>query len=69
MSKIHVEGLSIKFRIYRDRSPSIKDFFVNFFNRKSHNSFSDFWAIKNITLDINSGRYWHGFAFGVIWPS
>ena len=55
MSKIHVEGLSIKFRIYRDRSPSIKDFFVNFFNRKSHNSFSDFWAIKNISLDINSG--------------
>jgi ABC-type polysaccharide/polyol phosphate transport system ATPase subunit len=55
MSKIHVESLSIKFRIYRDRAPSIKDFFVNFFKHKIYNSFSDFWAIKDVSLDINAG--------------
>lgn len=55
MSRITVKDLSIRFRIYRDRSPSIKDYFVNFFKHKLHNSFSDFWAVKNISLEINSG--------------
>jgi ABC-type polysaccharide/polyol phosphate transport system ATPase subunit len=55
MSSIHVEDLSIKFRIYHDRSPSIKDYFVNFFKRKGQAAFSDFWAIKNISLDIKAG--------------
>jgi ABC-type polysaccharide/polyol phosphate transport system ATPase subunit len=55
MSSIYVKDLSIKFRIYRDRTPSIKDYFVNFFKPKTHSSFSDFWAIKNITINLNPG--------------
>jgi ABC-type polysaccharide/polyol phosphate transport system ATPase subunit len=55
MSSIHVKDLSIKFRIYHDRWPSIKDYFVNFFKRKEHAVFSDFWAVKNVSLDIKAG--------------
>ena len=55
MSSIHVENLSIKFRIYHDRSPSLKDYFANLFKRKTPTAYSDFWAIKNFSLDINAG--------------
>lgn len=56
MSSIHVENLSIKFRIYHDRSPSLKDYFANFFKRHSTPSFSDFWAVKDITFDVKAGE-------------
>lgn len=54
MSKISVENVSVKFRIYHDRSPSLKDHFANFLKRKS-NGYSDFWAVKNISFDLESG--------------
>lgn len=55
MSSIRVENLSIKFRIYHDRSPSLKDYFANFFKRKSQAAYSDFFAVKNISLQIKAG--------------
>lgn len=55
MSSIHVENLSIKFRIYHDRSPSLKDYFANLFKRNNQAAYSDFWAIKDISLGINAG--------------
>lgn len=55
MSNIHVENLSIKFRIYHDRSPSLKSAFANIFNRNSPSSISDFWAVKNVSFDIKAG--------------
>lgn len=55
MSSICVEGLSIKFRIYHDRSPSLKDYFANIFKRRSETSYSDFWAIKNVTFTVSAG--------------
>jgi len=56
MSSIHVEDLSIKFRIYHDRSPSLKSYFSNFFKRNGPPSFSDFWAVKGISFDIKAGE-------------
>jgi len=56
MSSIHVENLSIKFRIYHDRSPSLKGFFANFFKRNRIAAYSDFWAIKDISFDIKAGE-------------
>ncbi|HPB90608.1 MAG TPA: ABC transporter ATP-binding protein [Rugosibacter sp.] len=56
MSSIHVEDLSIKFRIYHDRSPSLKSYFSNFFKRNGPSSFSDFWAVKGISFDIKAGE-------------
>lgn len=55
MSSIRVENLSIKFRIYHDRSPSLKDSFANLFKRKSQAAFSDFWAVKDVSLVFNAG--------------
>ena len=55
MSSIHVKDLSIKFRIYHDRSPSLKDYLTTIFKRSRSPSSSDFWAVKNISLDINAG--------------
>lgn len=56
MSSINVEALSIKFRIYHDRSPSLKDYFANIIKRNRSSSFSDFWAVKNVTFDIKAGE-------------
>ncbi len=55
MSSIHVKDLSIKFRVYRDRSPSLKQTFANIFKRNGASSFSDFWAVKNLSFDIKAG--------------
>jgi ABC-type polysaccharide/polyol phosphate transport system ATPase subunit len=55
MSSVQVKDLTIKFRVYHDRSPSLKDYFANFFKRQAASSFSDFWAVKGVTININAG--------------
>ncbi|MGE5472462.1 MAG: ABC transporter ATP-binding protein [Bacteroidota bacterium] len=55
MSSIRVEDLSIKFRIYHDRSPSLKAYFANLFKRNGPASYTDFWAVRDISIDINAG--------------
>lgn len=55
MSSIHVESLSIKFRIYHDRSPSLKEYFANLFKRNGQTAHSDFWAVKDVSFDIKAG--------------
>ena len=55
MSSIQVENLSIKFRIYHDRSPSLKEHFANLFKRNMQISYSDFWAVKNVSFKIKAG--------------
>jgi ABC-type polysaccharide/polyol phosphate transport system ATPase subunit len=55
MSSIQVENLSIKFRIYHDRSPSLKGFFANLFKRDGKAPYSDFWAIKDVAFNIEAG--------------
>lgn len=55
MSSINVEDLSIKFRIYHDSSPSLKGKFANIFKRAETTSFSEFWAVKNISFNIKAG--------------
>ena len=56
MSHITVKNLSIKFRIYHDRSPSLKDYFSSLLKRKKNASYSDFYAIKDLSLDIKAGE-------------
>lgn len=55
MSSIRIENLSIKFRIYHDRSPSLKEYFANLFKRTGQAAYSDFWAVKDVSLDIKAG--------------
>jgi ABC-type polysaccharide/polyol phosphate transport system ATPase subunit len=56
MSSIHIEDLSIKFRLYHDSSPSMKNYFAELFKKKKHASSSDFWAVKNVCLEIKAGE-------------
>lgn len=56
MAKISVENLSIKFRLYHDHSPSIKECFASFFKNGPRTSHSDYWAVKNASFDIVSGE-------------
>ena len=56
MPHVVVENVSVKFRVYHDHSPSIKDKFANVFRRKhKHGGFTDFWAVNDISLEINEG--------------
>lgn len=55
MSQIIVKNLSIKFRIYHDKSPSIKDYFVNLVKLNRQSSYSDFSAVNNVSFEINAG--------------
>lgn len=55
MSNIRVENLSIKFRVYHDRSPSFKDSLANLFKRNARQSYSEFWAVKDVSFAINAG--------------
>jgi ABC-type polysaccharide/polyol phosphate transport system ATPase subunit len=56
MSEILVNNLSIKFRVYHDRSPSLKDYFASLIKRRGKPSFSDFLAVNNVSLRIKSGE-------------
>lgn len=53
MSKIHIENLTVNFRIYHDRSPSLKDYVSSFFKSAVKCKHSDFSALKKVSLEIN----------------
>ena len=53
---IKLNQVSVKFRIYRNPSPSLKDFALNLFTgNKTLNDVTEFYALKNIDLTINPG--------------
>lgn len=56
MSSICVENLSIRFRVYHDKSPSLKEYFAGLFRRGSKPGCSDFWAVKDVSLEIKAGE-------------
>ncbi len=55
MSSIHIKNISIKFRIYHDCSPSLKDYFANLLKRRKQAPFSDFWAVNDVSIEIRAG--------------
>lgn len=55
MSNICVENLSIKFRIYHDRSPSLKEYFANLFKRQGQAAYSDFLAVNDVSFEVRAG--------------
>lgn len=53
---IKLNRVSVQFRIYRNPSPSLKDFALNLFTgNKTLNDVTEFYALKNIDLTINPG--------------
>jgi ABC-type polysaccharide/polyol phosphate transport system ATPase subunit len=55
-SSIFIKELDIQFRIYHNRTPSLKEGFSNLFKPNTVNKFEDFYALKNISLKISSGE-------------
>jgi len=56
MSRITVEDLSIRFRIYHDRSPSLKDYVAGLFRPSRPASVSDFWAVNHVSFRVEAGE-------------
>ena len=53
---IHLEKVSVRFRIYQNPSPSLKDSILNILSRQRHlNSYHEFHALKNISLNLEPG--------------
>ena len=56
MSLISIDDLSIKFRSYSNRNSSLKETFAEFFRpRKGPKPSTDFWALRDISLQIRAG--------------
>lgn len=54
---IQAENLSVKFRIYRNPNPSLKDWVTNrFLKRHQHDHYTDFYAINRVNLTIRPGE-------------
>lgn len=57
MSKIEIRDASLKFRIYKDPSPTLKETVVNMISRKKKAALvHEFYALKNINLTLNGGE-------------
>lgn len=56
MSHISINKLSIQFKIYHNRTPSLKESFANLFKPKDMGQSEIFFALKNVSLEINSGE-------------
>ncbi|KPL78863.1 hypothetical protein ADN00_06550 [Ornatilinea apprima] len=54
---INLEDVSLKFRIYRNPTPSLKESFINKVFKKDHrvDEVLEFYALKNISLNIKGG--------------
>jgi ABC-type polysaccharide/polyol phosphate transport system ATPase subunit len=55
MSKIKVNNLSVKFRIYHNKSPSLKETLAGLFRKEKLGAYSDFWALDDVSFEINKG--------------
>jgi ABC-type polysaccharide/polyol phosphate transport system ATPase subunit len=53
---INLENVFVRFRIYHNVSPSLREFAVNLLSgKKDHDSYTDFHALNDISLKINVG--------------
>lgn len=56
-SLIEIQDASLKFRIYRNPTPTLKETVVNILTRRNKKApMTDFYAIKNISLTIQGGE-------------
>ena len=56
MQKITVDNISLKFRLYHEGATSAKEYFANLFKQKQKQSYSDFWALQNVSFSIKEGE-------------
>jgi ABC-type polysaccharide/polyol phosphate transport system ATPase subunit len=57
MSFIEIKDVSLRFQIFKDPTPTLKETMVNLISRRKRISpVSEFYALKNINLSIQSGE-------------
>lgn len=56
MSHVSINNLSIQFKIYHNRTPSLKESFANLFKSKIGADIEDFFALRDISLNISAGE-------------
>lgn len=56
MTKIIVDDLSLKFRVYHEGATSAKEYFANLFRTTRRATYSDFWALQNLSFSIRDGE-------------
>jgi ABC-type polysaccharide/polyol phosphate transport system ATPase subunit len=54
-SSVVIDHLSIKFRVYHNSAPSLKEQFASIFKKRKGSSYSDFLAVNDCSLTINAG--------------
>jgi len=53
---IETENISVRFRIYHNPIPSLKDLVVNqFAGKKNRDNFTEFYALRDLTMKVESG--------------
>ena len=56
MGIISIRNVSKKFKIYQEKNLNIKYAALNFLKGKKSSKYSEFWALKDINLDIKKGE-------------
>lgn len=56
MKKITVDDLSLRFRMYHEGATSAKEYFANLFRTTKRATYSDFWALQNLSFSIRDGE-------------
>ena len=53
---IRVNNVGMRFKLSKEKVDNLKEFFIKFLKRQI--SYKEFWAIKNITFDVEKGDRW-----------
>jgi ABC-type polysaccharide/polyol phosphate transport system ATPase subunit len=53
---IEVRNISKKFRVYHEKNLNLKYAFLNFLGGKKSSYYDEFWALRNINIDIKKGE-------------
>lgn len=56
MDVVKVQNVSKKFRIYHEKNLNLKYALLNFLTGKKSSYYDEFWALKNISLNIKKGE-------------
>lgn len=56
MDAVKIQNVSKKFRVYHQKELNIKYAFLNFLTGKKSSYYEEFWALKNINMEIKKGE-------------
>ena len=53
---IRIENVSMKFDLGIEKNFSLKELLISIFSKKKRNKKSDFWALKDISFNVDKGE-------------